>query len=164
MTPISGHFRKSEFAEIPSTSVAYRDSISRDALAMRQETPMFHTDNIHPLTDFKRNTAEFRERLKKSGMPTILTVEGRAELVVQDANAYQKLIDALEHVEAVEGIRQGLDSMKHGKGMPAKEFFENLRRSLKTPLPPLSPRSPRSPRSTGSSRPTRSTRSSKGKR
>lgn len=91
---------------------------------------MIHLDNIHPLTDFKRNTTEFRERLKKTGMPAVLTVEGRPELVVQDAGAYQKLLDTIDRLEAVEGIRQGLESMGRGKGVDAAEFFADLRRRL----------------------------------
>jgi PHD/YefM family antitoxin component YafN of YafNO toxin-antitoxin module len=91
---------------------------------------MIQLNNIHPLTDFKRNTSEFRERLKKSGLPEVLTVEGRPELVVQDAAAYQRLLDAVERAEAIEGIRAGLESMKMGKGTPAEEFFADLRTRL----------------------------------
>lgn len=91
---------------------------------------MIHLDNIHPLTDFKRDTAAFRERLKKSGLPAVLTVDGRPELVVQDAEAYQKLLDALERAEAVEGIKKGLESMKRGRGREASEFFADLRKRL----------------------------------
>jgi len=94
---------------------------------------MIQLNNIHPLTDFKRNTGEFRKRLKKSGLPTVLTVEGRAELVVQDADAYQLMLDALERAETIEGIRKGLDSMKLGKVQPADEFFLDLRQRLKLP-------------------------------
>lgn len=94
---------------------------------------MIHLNNIHPLTDFKRDTAAFRERLKKSGLPAVLTVEGRPELVVQDAEAYQKLLDMVERVEAVEGIKKGLESMKHGKGRDAAEFFADLRKRLGLP-------------------------------
>lgn len=94
---------------------------------------MIHLDNIHPLTDFKRDTTAFRERLKKSGLPAVLTVEGRPELVVQDAEAYQKLLDALERAEAVEGIKKGLESMKRGRGREASEFFADLRKQLGLP-------------------------------
>jgi len=94
---------------------------------------MIHLGNIHPLTDFKRDTTAFRERLKKSGLPTVLTVDGRPELVVQDAEAYQKLLDTLERAEAFEGIRKGLESMQRGKGREASEFFSDLRKQLGLP-------------------------------
>jgi len=47
--------------------------------------------DIHPLTDFKRNTSHFLSQLKETGQPLVLTINGKAELVVQDAASYQKL-------------------------------------------------------------------------
>lgn len=95
---------------------------------------MIPLTNIHPLTDFKRNTADFRARLKQTGLPEVLTVDGRPELVVQDAAAYQKLLDTLDRLEAIEGIRQGLDSMGRNEGVDAAEFFADLRRRLGLPV------------------------------
>jgi len=89
--------------------------------------------DIHPLTDFKRNTGAFRDRLRKTGLPAVLTVEGRPELVVQDARAYQRMVDALERAQAIEGIREGLASKKNGKGRPAARVFADLRRKLGIP-------------------------------
>lgn len=91
---------------------------------------MIPIGNIHPLTDFKRNTTEFRERLKKSGQPEVLTVEGRPELVVQDAKAYQRMLDLIERAEAIEGIQAGLDSMAKGRGRDAGEVFDRVRRTI----------------------------------
>lgn len=89
---------------------------------------MIHLKNIHPLTDFKRNTSEFRQRLKKTGEPEVLTVEGRAELIVQDAAAYQKMLDELDRAQAIEGVRKGLESMKRGEGRPIEEFDSRMRK------------------------------------
>ena len=36
------------------------------------------------LSNFKRNTPEFLRQLKKTGQPVVLTINGKAELVVQD--------------------------------------------------------------------------------
>ena len=47
--------------------------------------------DIQSLTDFKKNTSEFVNQLKQTGEPVVLTINGKAELVVQDAAAYQKL-------------------------------------------------------------------------
>lgn len=59
--------------------------------------------DIRPLTDFKRKTPEFLARLKRSGRPVVLTVNGRAALVVQDAASYQTLFDLAERLKAVTG-------------------------------------------------------------
>jgi prevent-host-death family protein len=82
-------------------------------------------NDIRSLSDFKRNTSELLERLKKTGNPLILTINGRAEVVVQDAEAYQEL---LERVETVEGIQRGLADAQAGRSKPAREVFNRLRR------------------------------------
>ncbi len=91
---------------------------------------MIHLSNIHPLTDFKRDTTTFRERLKKTGQPEVLTVDGRAEIVVQDAEAYQKLLDALERAEALVGIAEGLESARRGEGRDVDDVLAEMRSKL----------------------------------
>src|SRR4029453_646668 len=66
-------------------------------------------NDIRSLSDFKRNTSELLDRLKKTGNPVVLTINGKAEVVVQDAEAYQEL---LERVETIEGIQRGLADVK----------------------------------------------------
>ena len=51
------------------------------------------TKDIQSLTNFRRNSSEFLKRLKKSKRPIVLTVNGKAAAVVQDAKAYQRLLD-----------------------------------------------------------------------
>ncbi len=81
------------------------------------------TQDIHSLTEFKRNTGSLLEQLRKSGRPLILTINGRAELVVCDAAAYQELMD---RVEAIEGIRRGLEEARAGKTRPAADAFRDI--------------------------------------
>jgi len=57
---------------------------------------MIKPEDIHSLTDFQRNTREHVERLKQTGRPEILTVNGEAQLVVQHAAAYQRMLEELE--------------------------------------------------------------------
>jgi prevent-host-death family protein len=82
-------------------------------------------NDIRSLSDFKRNTSELLDRLKKSGNPLVLTINGKAEIVVQDAEAYQEL---LERLETLEGIQRGLVDVKAGRTKPAREVFNRLRR------------------------------------
>ncbi|MBX3317944.1 MAG: type II toxin-antitoxin system Phd/YefM family antitoxin [Phycisphaeraceae bacterium] len=91
---------------------------------------MFNTEDIHSLTDFKRNTAGFREKLRKSGQPFVLTVDGRPAVVVQDAAAYQRMLDALDRLETIEAIRDGLATMNSGKGRPAETVLAEIRRGI----------------------------------
>jgi len=56
----------------------------------------------------------------------VLTINGRPELVVQDAESYWKLAEAVDRAETVEGIKRGLESMKRNSGKPAERFFEEF--------------------------------------
>ncbi|MFN7938803.1 MAG: type II toxin-antitoxin system Phd/YefM family antitoxin [Bryobacteraceae bacterium] len=57
--------------------------------------------NIHSLSDFKRKTSEFVTQMRESGRPVVLTINGKAELVVQDAASYQKLLDQIDELDAL---------------------------------------------------------------
>ena len=84
------------------------------------------TRDIHSLSTFKRDTAKLVRQMKKTREPLVLTVNGKAELVVQDAASYQELLDAKDRIEAIDGIKRGLDSMKRHRGKPAEEFFTDF--------------------------------------
>jgi prevent-host-death family protein len=56
--------------------------------------------DIHPLSDFKRKTNALIQQLKSTRRPVVLTLNGRPELVVQDASAYQSLLSRLEECES----------------------------------------------------------------
>ncbi len=47
---------------------------------------------------------------------------------MQDAEAYQRLLDIAARADSEEGIRQGLDDVAHGRTQPAKEVFDDIRR------------------------------------
>lgn len=70
------------------------------------------------------------QQLKETGQPIVLTVNGKAELVVQDAESYQKLIELLDRLETIAAVKVGLDEMKAGKGQPVEEAFKDIRKSL----------------------------------
>ena len=85
------------------------------------------TKDIQPMTTFRRKPGEFMKRLKKTRRPIILTVNGKAEAVLQDAAAYQHLLDIAAQADAVEGIRQGLEDTAKGRTRDAREVFEEIR-------------------------------------
>ena len=61
---------------------------------------MLDTRNIYPLSDFQRNAKDFTAKLKESQKPIVLTVNGKAAIVLQDAEAYQALLDSSKALKA----------------------------------------------------------------
>jgi prevent-host-death family protein len=84
--------------------------------------------DIRSLSDFKRNSNALMERMEESGEPMVLTVNGKAKLVVQDAESYQRLLESIDYSEAVKGIRRGLDDVAKGKGKPVRQAFAAIRK------------------------------------
>src|ERR1035438_6060773 len=86
------------------------------------------TSDIQSLTTFRRSSRDFMKQLKKTRRPVVLTVNGKAAAVVQDAAAYQRLLDLAARADAEEGIRQGLEDVAHDRTRPAREVFDQIRR------------------------------------
>lgn len=87
------------------------------------------TEDISPLTEFKRESARMIARIKETGRPQILTVNGKPSVVVMDAAAWQDMQDQLDYAETVAGIRKGLTQARAGEGTEASRFFDELARS-----------------------------------
>jgi prevent-host-death family protein len=85
------------------------------------------TKDIQPMTTFRNHSAEIMQHLKETKRPVILTVNGKAAAVVQDAEAYQHLLDLVAEASAAEGIRQGLEDIRNGHSRPAGEAFDEIR-------------------------------------
>jgi PHD/YefM family antitoxin component YafN of YafNO toxin-antitoxin module len=68
------------------------------------------TELIHQtssIADFNRDVDGYVLRLQQSRDPIVLTVDGRAALVVQDAASYQDMLERLDQAETVAAIRRG---------------------------------------------------------
>jgi PHD/YefM family antitoxin component YafN of YafNO toxin-antitoxin module len=82
---------------------------------------MISVHDIRSLTDFQRHTKAHLKRLKASRRPTVLTVKGKAELIVQDAGAFEEMLDTIR------GIQRGVDGMREGTGTPYREALDHIR-------------------------------------
>ena len=82
--------------------------------------------NIYSLSEFQRNTRDHITKLKKTGNPAVLTVNGQAEVVVPSADAYQKLLDDQELLSTLRSVSRGLEQAKRVEGRPMREFLEAL--------------------------------------
>ncbi|MBL8885768.1 MAG: hypothetical protein JNK16_03835 [Phycisphaerales bacterium] len=92
---------------------------------------MVQLTDIHPLTGFLRDHKAHLERLATTGRPEVLTVNGKARVVVQDAEAYQKMLDALDAVETERIVRERLASLDRGEsGVPAEQVLADVRKRM----------------------------------
>ena len=89
---------------------------------------MIDLREVRSVTEFQRNIKEYVGRLKEKKTPLVLTVNGRAELVVQDAESYQLLLDRLERAETVAAIRRGMEQTERGEAIPLEEAEKRLRK------------------------------------
>lgn len=92
---------------------------------------MISLKDIESLTAFKRNTNEYVKKMKESGTPLVLTVNGKAEIVVQDAESYQRMLEILDRAETIEAVREGLESVRQGKTMSLDQFDKEMRKRIR---------------------------------
>lgn len=91
--------------------------------------------DVHSLSEFKRNTSDFLDQMRGSGHPLVLTINGKAELVVQDAASYQRLLDRVDELETIAGIRQGLADVAAGRVTHLSQFEQEFRAKRGLPGP-----------------------------
>jgi len=95
--------------------------------------PIKLTRDIESFTRFKRESPKFLKLLEKTKEPMVLTVNGKARLVVQDVQAYEELMRLKDTVEMIAGVKRGLESMRKGEGRDAEEFFDELFKEFNIP-------------------------------
>ena len=94
---------------------------------------MISLKDVESLTAFKRNTARYVKKIKESGKPLVLTVNGKAEIVVQDAESYRRMLGLLDRAETAEAVREGLESVRRGKTMSLGRFDREMRKKISAP-------------------------------
>jgi prevent-host-death family protein len=87
--------------------------------------------DIHSLSDFKRKTTKFVNQMKKTGHPVVLTINGKAEMVVQDAASYQRLVELAEQAEMLDFLRESREDIEAGRTRPALEALDELAKKYK---------------------------------
>jgi len=95
---------------------------------------MIRVADIHPLSHFLRDHKAHMERLASTGRPEVLTVNGEARIVVQDAESYQKLLDAADDSDGRRIVRERAADVDRGEpGIPASEVLDEMRKILGRP-------------------------------
>jgi PHD/YefM family antitoxin component YafN of YafNO toxin-antitoxin module len=88
---------------------------------------MIRTTSIDSLTNFQKNAKSFAIRLEETKEPLVLTVNGKARLVVQDAEAYQSMLDELQQARFVDAVRIGIAEAEQGLALPAEEVYAEMK-------------------------------------
>lgn len=65
---------------------------------MRQRSEKYapNVNRIYSLTEFQRKAKDFLKLLQGTRIPLVLTVNGKASVVIQDAPTYQEMVDRLK--------------------------------------------------------------------
>lgn len=124
-------------------------TISSEFYAPPPMHPMFKSEDIHPITDFVRNHKRHHAYLRKTGRPVVLTINGTAELVLQDVHAYEReaeeaqrireenrvLHERLEELETLGALDEAYAEMERGAGRSMEEALPALRDRLGVGVP-----------------------------
>jgi len=94
---------------------------------------MLDIRQIHSLTDFIRNHKAHLQRLKETHTPEILTVNGKAELVVLDVESFHQLMEKIDQIETIDAIKEGLAAAERGDMKPAEQVFAEMRAKYDLP-------------------------------
>jgi prevent-host-death family protein len=77
--------------------------------------------DIQSLSVFKQNASRLVKQLRETKEPMVLTVNGQPAVVVQDAESYQKLLDAKEYAETVAVLRERIADLENSSDWPTAE-------------------------------------------
>jgi len=90
----------------------------------------YDLNQIHPVSDFVRNYKAYLARIKETGRPEVLTVNGVPECVLVDAKSFQEMQEVWERARFVQAVNEGIESMAAGRGKPVAEAFDEIRKEL----------------------------------
>ena len=57
------------------------------------------TNDIEPLSEFRKNSADFVKRLKREKQPIVLTQHGKSAAVLMDVSEYERVTKKMEMLE-----------------------------------------------------------------
>lgn len=84
--------------------------------------------DIRSLSEFRKNSADFLERIKTNKRPIVLTQHGKSAAVLVDVGEFQRMIDKLDLVdELLEAERQIIE----GEVVSNEEAKSRIRGNLK---------------------------------
>ncbi|MBV1915066.1 MAG: type II toxin-antitoxin system prevent-host-death family antitoxin [Pseudomonadales bacterium] len=96
---------------------------------------MYTTRDIYPVSDFNRKTSEHIKRIQETRKPEVLTVNGKAAVVLVDPESYDQLAQNHDLLQTIRNIAIANEQHDNGQAKPAKQVFQELRAELKAKYP-----------------------------
>jgi len=96
---------------------------------------MLSTGDIYPVSDFNRKPAEHIKRVQETKKPEVLTVNGKAAVVMVDPESYDQLTQAAELSKTLEQIAHAKAEIAEGKYQNLDDTFSSLKDRLKARFP-----------------------------
>jgi prevent-host-death family protein len=91
--------------------------------------------DIQSVSVFKRDASKILKQLKKTKQPVILTVNGKADAVIMDAESYQNLVEAKEYAETVAVLKERIEELNSGvECQTMEEVFSELAKEFRVTL------------------------------
>jgi len=91
---------------------------------------MIRVEDIHSLTDFQRNARAYIQHVTDTKDPIAITVNGKAEVVVQDAQSYQAMVDQLDRMKLIAAIREAEEDIAAGRVFTSEEVIGGIRQQV----------------------------------
>ena len=98
---------------------------------------MLNLENIRSLSEFRQNAKHYVEQLHAHHTPLVLTVNGEASVVVEDAATFQNTQERLQALEEElhrlkletlqRDVEKGIAQIQRGEGIPADQVLAELR-------------------------------------
>ncbi len=83
--------------------------------------------DIQTLSEFKKNASKLVKQVQETKQSIVLTVNGQAVAVVQDAESYQNSLNDRELAESVDVLKERISKLrKGGERIPAEEVFSKI--------------------------------------
>lgn len=83
------------------------------------------TNDIEPLSEFRKKSADFVKRLKKEKQPIVLTQHGKSAAVLMDVSEYERFIRKMEMLEDLLEAKQQVEQGKTYSMDEAKKRIES---------------------------------------
>ncbi len=96
---------------------------------------MYTTRDIYPVSDFNRKTSEHIKRIQDTRKPEVLTVNGKAAIVLVDPDSYDEMLQNQELLQSLKNIAIANEQHENGQSKPAKQVYQELKEELKIKYP-----------------------------